>query len=298
MIRQLQSQWGVFENLWRGTRVSTRMCPSCRALVSVSDKTCTFCGSRLGWVPSGFGKFLQNLLPRYAPVSFSLMAINFVFFLFIFASERDQSLQDLRRFLLGGSARSLLSWGASMGFLVFEGQWWRLISAIFIHIGVIHLLFNTYALIFIGPLLEDLLGKERFFVFYLTTGALGFLISALYYPPYYPTAGASGAIFGMIGAGIVLAKRWSTWGSVLGQQLVHWALYGFVYGLMLGANNAAHLGGLATGAFLAFTLPNPNRVPSNEGALHWRLLYWACVIATTASLLLAVVGRVLARGRF
>ena len=52
--------------------------------------------------------------------------------------------------------------GCGCGCLVLAGQWWRLVSAIFIHIGIIHLAFNSYALIFIGPLLEELLGKERF----------------------------------------------------------------------------------------------------------------------------------------
>ena len=146
-----------------------------------------------------------------------------------------------------------------MALLVAQGEWWRLVSAIFIHIGIIHLLFNSYALIFIGPLLEELLGKERFLAAYLATGVIGFVLSNWYYPPWLVTAGASGAVFGMIAMAVVLSRRWGSWGQVLQQQLVHWIVYAFVFGIFIGANNAAHFGGALAGAGLAFALPNPNR---------------------------------------
>jgi membrane associated rhomboid family serine protease len=287
--RQLEQQIESFKNLWRGTQVSTRMCPNCRALVAVGEKRCVFCGEKLRRRPSGLGKLLQNVLPHYAPVSYSLLTVNFLFFLLIFYTDRDSSAQDLQRLLGGSNSSALAAWGADVAWLVQRGQWWRLISAIFIHIGIIHLAFNSYALIFIGPLLEELLGKERFLVLYLTTGAFGFLLSNWYYPPILTTAGASGAIFGMIGVAIVLSKRWSTWGSVLHQQLVHWAIYGFVYGLLLGANNAAHLGGFVAGVALAFTLGNPNRAETVVSQQRlWTILFWGSVVITLGALALAL----------
>lgn len=287
--RQMEQQIESFKNLWRGTQVSTRMCPACRALVAVGEKRCSFCGEKLRRRPSGLGKLLQNILPHYTPVSYSLLTVNFLLFLLIFYTDRDSSVQDLQRFLRGSNSSALAAWGADVAWLVQRGQWWRLISAIFIHIGIIHLAFNSYALIFIGPLLEELLGKERFLVLYLATGAFGFLLSNWYYSPILTTAGASGAIFGMIGVAIVLSKRWSAWGSVLHQQLVHWAIYGFVYGLLLGANNAAHLGGFIAGVTLAFMLGNPNRAETVASQQRlWSILFWVGLAITVGSLALAL----------
>jgi rhomboid protease GluP len=215
--------------------------------------------------------------------------VNFLLFVLVFYSDSRHTPEDLGILLRGPSPSSLVAWGADAGMLVAQGQIWRLVSAIFLHAGILHLLFNCYALVFIGPLLEELLGKERFLALYLATGVFGFLLSNAYYSPFMPTVGASGAIFGLIGAAVVCSRRWGTWGSVLHQQLVHWAIYGFVYGLLLGANNAAHLGGALSGAGLAFLLPNPNRAESDSPA--WSILYWLSFIIITASLALAVFSR-------
>ena len=289
LTRQIRLYTDSFTNLWRGTQVTTRMCPSCRALVSVGEKTCSFCGVRLSRRPSGVGKLLQNVLPHYAPVSYSLLTVNFIFFLMIFYVDRSQTQQDLGRFLMGGSSAALMAWGADVAWLVWHGQWWRLFSAIFIHSGIVHLAFNSYALIFIGPLLEEYLGRERFLVLYLATGVFGFVLSNWYYPPVLTTVGVSGAIFGLIGVAVTLSKRWSAWGSILHQQLVHWAIYGLIYGLLLGANNAAHVGGFISGIGLAFTLGNPNR--SNESGWQqrwWAFLFWLFLGLTLLSLVLAI----------
>jgi len=245
----------------------------------------------LGYRAGGFGKLLQNVVPNFMPVSFALLTTNFAFFLLIFAAERDLSAQDLGRLLWGVGSPSLARWGADVGALVLAGQWWRLVSAIFIHIGIIHLAFNSYALIFIGPLIEDLLGKERFLLLYIVTGAFGFMLSNWYYGPWLTTAGASGAVFGLIGAGIVFSKRWSQWGSMLGQQLIHWAIYGFGYGLVIGANNAAHFGGFVAGVAFAYLLPKRHRDKESAArSFLWGLVYWLCVTATVLSLFLALIG--------
>jgi rhomboid protease GluP len=288
-LLDLERQIEGFRNLWLGAKTVTRMCPSCRALVGTGDRTCSFCGAKLSSRPSGVGKLLQNFLPHYAPVSYSLLSINFILFLAVFYADSRRTPEDLAILLRGPNIASMVAWGADAGWLVSQGQVWRLVSAMFLHAGIIHLLFNSYALIFIGPLLEELLGKEKFLVLYLSTGVAGFLLSNAYYSPFQPTVGASGAIFGLIGSAIVLSRRWGSWGSVLHQQLFHWALYGFVYGLLVGANNAAHLGGALTGAGLAFLLPNPNR--TEPDLMLWRVLYWGSVLIVVVSLVLAALSR-------
>jgi len=291
LARNLEEQWDSWRNLWRGSQSTTRMCPNCRALIDRKARICPLCKAALGYRAGGLGKLLQNVLPNFMPVSFMLLTVNFALFLLIFAAERDLSVQDLSRLVWGVSSPGLARWGADVGSLVSSGQWWRLVSAVFIHIGIVHLAFNSYALIFIGPLLEELLGKERFLLLYVVTGAFGFVVSNWYYGPWLTTAGASGAIFGMIGAGIVFSKRWSQWGSMLGQQLIHWAIYGFGYGLVIGANNAAHFGGFVAGAAFAYFLPNRQRVKESAAeSLLWSIAYWLCAGLVIVSLFLAVLG--------
>jgi len=293
ILRELEEHLDTFQNLWRGTQVKNRMCSSCRALVDSDERVCPHCHERLGRRIGGVEKLLQNLIPNFAPVSYIVLTINFLWFVIIFVSQRESTGQDLRMFLMGGSVKSIVQWGGDAALLVSQGQWWRLVSAIFVHIGVIHLLFNSYALIFIGPLIEELLGRERFLVIYVGTGVLGFVVSNVYYHPVHVTAGASGAIFGLIGTGIILSRKWAAWGSLLKEQLVHWAIYGLGYGLLVGANNAAHIGGFLSGMGIAFLLRNPALSTSRE-EISWRILYWVVLLLTIASLVLACLSGITA----
>ncbi len=293
IAQQLERQLDYWRNLWLGTRVTTRMCPSCRALVGVQESTCSLCGAKLRRRPSGFGKLLANILPQYTPISYGLLTVNFLVFIVMFASEQNQTTPDIGRLLTGENRQTLVAWGADVAILVAQGEWWRLVSAMFIHIGIIHLLFNSYALMFIGPLLEEIMGKERFLAAYFITGVIGFVLSNWYYPPGLVTAGASGAVFGMIAMAVVISRRWGAWGKMLQQQLVHWIIYAFVFGVFIGANNAAHFGGALAGAGLAFALPNPNRrEETSYEHLFWRMLYWTCLAVIVVSLLLAVLNRI------
>jgi rhomboid protease GluP len=95
-------------------------------------------------------------------------------------------------------SQSLIDWGANFRPVTLEGQWWRLVTSTFLHIGIIHLLMNMYALMYIGLLLEPQLGKTRFFSAYMLTGIAGSAAS-LYWHDLTVSAGASGAIFGMYG---------------------------------------------------------------------------------------------------
>src|SRR5512141_596301 len=99
ILRQLEEHRDTFQNLWRGTQVKTRMCPSCRALVDTNEKYCPHCQERLGRRIGGIEKVLRNLIPNFAPVSYVVMALNFLWFVIIFVSQRDSTGQDLRAFL-------------------------------------------------------------------------------------------------------------------------------------------------------------------------------------------------------
>lgn len=151
-------------------------------------------------------------------------------------------------------SEALLNWGANFRPLTMEGQWWRLLTCCFLHIGIIHLLMNMYALVFIGILLEPLLGAKRFISAYLLTG-IASSVTSLYWHDTTISAGASGAIFGMYGVFLALlttnvvkkAER-----KALLSSIVLFVGYNLVYGTKSGVDNAAHVGGLLSGILLGY----------------------------------------------
>jgi rhomboid protease GluP len=148
----------------------------------------------------------------------------------------------------------LLRWGANMRSITLEGQWWRLITNIFLHIGVFHLLFNMYALLYIGLLLEPYLGKVRFATAYLLTGIAASLTS-IYWHPLTISAGASGAIFGIYGVFLSMLTTNFIDKSVRKPLLISisvFVLYNLMNGMKEGIDNAAHIGGLVTGLVIGY----------------------------------------------
>ena len=171
---------------------------------------------------------------------------------------------------------------------VWDGQAWRLVTSIFLHFSVLHLLFNSVALMQLGPLIEEVYGRSRFAVLYLAAGVAGFGVSVAWRARgpealFSVGAGASGAIFGLIGAALVASRRGGRLSSHLRGYVTQWALYGLVMGWLLGADNAAHLGGLAAGALFAAV------VSARAPRVGWLLLEAACVAAVVASFALAAV---------
>ncbi|MBP6819726.1 MAG: rhomboid family intramembrane serine protease [Ferrovibrio sp.] len=164
-----------------------------------------------------------------------------------------------------------LAWGANFGPAIAGGQYWRLLTAAFLHFGLIHLGFNMMALWSLGGLAERLYGRWPFLVIYLGAAVIGSLASVYFSPDRTVSAGASGAIFGLGGA---LASFWLRNGkavplSVLRGQWVNLALFiGFsVYmGITAtGIDNAAHGGGFVGGALLGYLLTAPLQRPGIAG---------------------------------
>lgn len=150
----------------------------------------------------------------------------------------------------------LIKWGANFKVLTLDGEYWRLFTNCFVHIGIIHLLVNMYALIIIGLLLEKIIGKFKFLIAYVVAGITGSVIS-LWWHEAVVSAGASGAIFGMYGLYVVLffAKdlRKKTNKNLLISTVVFIA-YNLLYGMNEGIDNAAHIGGLIAGILIGVSL--------------------------------------------
>ena len=162
--------------------------------------------------------------------------------------------------LAGGSENSFLAFGGKHNGLIDSGQIWRFITPIFLHIGVLHLFFNSYALWVIGPQVEKLYGGPRFLLLYLLTGIAG-AAASYWYHPNIPSAGASGAIFGLLGVLLVFSVKYrrvvpAFFSRALGKGI----LLTLAINLIIGWNieqvdNAAHLGGLVFGGLLGAVIP-------------------------------------------
>jgi rhomboid protease GluP len=160
---------------------------------------------------------------------------------------------------------SLINWGANVRPLVLEGGWWRLITNIFLHIGILHIALNMYALLYIGVLLEPHLGKSRFTVAYLLTGITASLAS-LWWHPLMISAGASGAIFGMYGVFLAMLTTdliEETRRKALLTSIGIFVAYNLINGLKGGIDNAAHIGGLLSGLLIGFAYLPGLKEPEN-----------------------------------
>jgi rhomboid protease GluP len=156
----------------------------------------------------------------------------------------------------------LQAWGTNFGPLTTDGQWWRLVSSMFLHFGFFHLALNMWALYVGGRLAERLFGSQVFALIYFAAGIAGSL-SSLLWNPAVNSAGASGAIFGVYGAMLAffLRKNSSIPPSIVRQQ--RWSGIAFIaFNLMnglsrAGIDNAAHIGGLAVGLVMGLVLARP-----------------------------------------
>jgi rhomboid protease GluP len=161
--------------------------------------------------------------------------------------------------VLGGSTspRVLVLFGAKVNELIVQGQLWRLVTPIFLHIGIVHLAFNTYAIYGFGSQIERFFGTPRFLGLYLVSGIAGVVASFSFSP--HPSAGASSAVFGLLGTEAVFFYRYRNAFGRRGQQRLYNILIVIGYNLALtfvapSIDVWGHLGGLVSGAALSWWL--------------------------------------------
>ncbi len=189
--------------------------------------------------------------------------------------------------ILNPDSNLLVHAGAQFWPLVlYHGEWWRCLTYAYTHGGIIHLAFNMVVLYQVGPLIESELGASRFFVLYtvtaLTATALGY-----FWHPMAPVVGASGSLFGLIGFAITWFHRMGPAGEHIRNFMLRWALFAFVFGLLVGADNAGHLGGGVGGAILGLVLPIGVR-GQRAAAPLFNALAILCLVLTVGSLGLLV----------
>lgn len=183
--------------------------------------------------------------------------------------------------MMPGSA-DLLHWGANYRPYTLNGEPWRLLTCCFVHIGLFHLLFNMYALLFIGMALEPGMGKWKFATAYLLTGILASLASTAWHNNTV-SAGASGAIFGMFGVYIALLKRSKRMApevkKLVMKQMLLLVGINLAFGLTGLVDNAAHIGGLVSGLLLGYAYFPALRHPPSPRLGHLITVVAIAVVA-------------------
>ena len=220
------------------------VCASCGKLVGVNEPRCPYCGA---WRPGlfGFAPVLQRLVGnRLDLVSLILMAcISLYAAALLLQPEALLSGRGMLSFLSPGN-RALYQLGMTGGLAWNLGWWWTILTANYLHGGLLHIFFNMMWVRNLAPVSTDVYGPARTFVIFNFSGAAGFYVSNVMSG--VPTIGASGGIFGLLAALIVYGRRRGS--SMMSSQLWQWAIILGVFGfIMPGINNWAHAGGFAGG---------------------------------------------------
>ena len=259
------------------------MCRNCGAIVGAGEPQCAVCGAPTASQPATANqpiadretiRFARAVLNRPYKFTIVLIVANLLVFLLMWDSSGLPSNVLWTPF----PETVLLAYGAKLNYLIDAPnyQWWRFIAPMFIHINLIHILINMYSLLMVGPLVEKLYGSAKFVVFWVATGIAGVVGSYLTVRPELanglfgrfifksidvPSAGASGALFGLVGVLFVFGIKFR-------RELPEGFKRAFGTGMLpiifinLGIgfvgrgfiDNAAHLGGLLSGAVLALAV--------------------------------------------
>ncbi len=275
-------QWRVekWKNAMRGffggdQQPRPKICPACGALVGISATRCHECGASMRFSLAALSKKFSGLFgEQETPVTSAMLVANILMLGVSLVLTMQAGEAGGLHTLFGMSSEASYRLGASHPYGIFvKHEWWRLVTAMFLHGGLIHIGFNMMNLMQIGPALEELYGSARYLFLYVVTGALGFLASAL---TGHFSIGASGALLGLIGAMLaVTTKRGGSFMRELRSRLITSVAILFVIGFMgfLGMDNAAHIGGFAVGFGLGKIFvdrqPMNSREKQRAYALGW-----------------------------
>ena len=274
----------------QGDRRKSILCPHCSKLISVAEQTCPHCGiSRPGarWknIPVTRGLLQSDQLIKtiiYANVGMYLISL--------LMNPTRMGLSANPFMFLSPSNGALLLLGSTGTIPIDQGhRWWTLVSANYLHGGILHIVFNMIALYQIGPLVLREYGANRLIGLYTLGGIFGFLVS--YFAGVRLTLGASAAVCSLIGASLYYGKsRGGAYGQAIYKQIGGWVLVLFLFGFMVpGINNWGHGGGIVGGIILGYFLGYHERTREN---LFHKSLATVCVVLTVAVLAWATLSSV------
>ena len=236
---------------------SRRMCPHCRAFITNKDKVCPYCNERVG--PRAIdrrepGALIGGLIPHARFNTTTILLVNFGLYvattIYSMKAGNGNAISNI-------DPQTLVSFGAKFGPYIAMGQWWRLVTAGFLHGGLLHILMNSWVLWDLGSQVEEIYGASRMWVIYLVSSVGGFYLSALW-NPMAPSVGASAGLFGLIGAMIALGiSHRGGAGDAIKGMYIRWAIYGLLFSFLPGIDMAAHIGGGITGFAVAYLAGTP-----------------------------------------
>jgi rhomboid protease GluP len=284
-------------NVFRSQRTPPRprLCPACGTLVGASSSRCHQCGANMTFSMAAAGRSVSGFLPTTSPVTYAVLTVcSLLYVVSLLATMRRSGFQAPTGglgalFGLGGIDNAILErMGASLPLPYDIAQPWRLVTAIFLHAGLLHIGFNMWILMDLGPTLEELYGSARLFFIFIFTGICGYIASSA---AGSFSVGASGALLGMIGVLLALTtNRQSVGMRMLRSQLIYWLVYIAVTGFLIrGVDNYAHLGGFVSGfvlgKFMADRPPADLTERRRANALAWAAGF--AVVASFAFMLLS-----------
>ena len=285
------------------------LCRNCGSLIGAGETVCHVCGApSQPPAPQAVPlreryaiNYARTILSRPYIFTIAFLVANFFVFLLMWQASEMSSTA-----LWGAFPESvLLSFGAKTNYAIHhDGEWWRFVTPVFIHVNLPHLLINMYSLWILGPWVEKLYGSARFVVFWIVTGIAGVVASYLTVIPGArpgligsfliksadePSAGASGALFGLVGVLFVFGLKYRRelpegFKRAFGTGMLPVILLNLAIGFLGRGiiDNAAHMGGLVSGMALAAIVDYKRPGQSARVTLAWR-------IAQIAALLLVLV---------
>lgn len=262
-----------------------RMCPHCRAFIDPKSRVCEYCSEKVGlpsWKRPDPTKALGGFIAASHFTTFIILFINFA--LFISTMVLTSKFQGGSISLFGGiDGQTLFLFGAKDRFAILaRGEWWRLITAGFLHGGVLHILMNTWVLFDLGAQVEDCYDTARFLVIYLGSSITGFLASMFWSPSL--SVGASAAACGLIGAMMAYGRR--TGSSYIWKAYMRWAVMLLVFGLLVPmVDNAAHIGGFIGGFAVGSIVGSPQYGSPIESV--WKAAAGFAILLVAASFFFA-----------
>ena len=200
--------------------------------------------------------------PKKPVVTMILIALNLILFLAMYVFGKGST-----------HVLTLYRFGAFSKDAILMGEYYRLITSAFLHIGVVHLLCNMYSLYVLGPQLEGFFGKTKFLIIYLFSAIAGNLLSMVFPGNGGLSAGASGAIFGLLGSLVYFGYHYRVYlGTVMKSQIIPLIILNLVVGFLSpGINNAAHIGGLIGGVLMTMAVGVAYKSSSSEKVNGWIL---------------------------
>lgn len=288
------------------------MCRSCGSIVGGGQQQCAVCGtpvSGAGPAPGQSRPVVDGETVRFAravldrPYKFTILLLVINIFVFVLMWQTGGQALSMSAPVPG---RILLAFGAKLNYLIqTQHEWWRFVTPMFLHVNLLHLIVNMYSLWIVGPYVEKLYGSAKFVVFWVATGVCGVLASYFSVRPSLaggtigsfifkaidePSAGASGALFGLVGVLFVFGIKFRRelpdgFKRAFGTGLLPMIFLNLFIGYVLRGfiDNAAHLGGLASGALLALVI-NYRRPGERSGiAVTWRVLQIAALALVVVS---------------